>query len=665
MKYVAWFGAFVATLLGLIYVVAFTSFGNSLVTPLIEAKIKEETKLESKLETFSLSMSDFEILLELNKNNTILLKGNYSLFSQSFDIAYRVSLLELKTLQPLTQVQLQSSFGTEGSVVGDMAFMKVDGKSDVAKSNTSYHVELTNLNPSSIIAKVENLDLASLLYLGGQKEYASAILNLDVDFKNITVHELDGKVLLTTKEGKLNQAVMKKDFNITIPPTAFDMQLNASLAGDSAEYTYFLSSNLAKLSSSGLVTPEPLALDVKYGVDIKELAVLKPMTNADVRGSFRLSGTAKGSKESLVVKGRSDIAASDTSFEALLEEFTPKSVRASIKNMQLQKVLYMVKQPHYSDGYFSMDATISDANPKNLQGKITTSIKDGLLDSKFLTKEYEFASLMPTTRYTLSTDTKLNKNIVDTQVNLASTLANLDVKQARFNLDDASIQSDYVVKLHDLNRLYFVTQRNLKGALEANGELKKAKDLDFTMFSNVAGGKLQAKLHNDDFSANIKAMQTLDILDMLIYPKIFDSSIDGVLAYNLVAKKGDFKGELVDGKFTKNQVLDLAKQYAYTDLYPERFKGNVNANINKENILASLDLNSNRSFIKTKDAKLNSKTKQMDAKLDISANGNPLEVTLKGDANAPKVGVNAEKLIKKEAEKAITKEVNKLFKGLF
>jgi len=665
MKYFAWMGGFIVALLGVLYVVAFTSFGNSLLQPVIEEKIQEEIKLESKLKTFSLSLSDFEILLELNENNTILLKGNYSLFSQSFNLVYRVRLEELKTLQALTQVQLQSSFHTEGSVIGDMTFVTVEGKSDVAQSKTSYHVELTDFNPTSIIAIVQNADLKSLLYLGGQKEYASATINLDLNFKDITPHALDGNVLLTTKDGILNQAVMKKDFNITIPPTAFEMNLKALLAGDSAEYTYALNSNLAKLSSSGEVTPEPLALDVKYGVDVKELAVLKPMTNADIRGVLRLSGTAKGDKQKLLIDGRSDIAASDTNFGIVLKEFEPTSLQANIKNMKLQSVLYMLKQPHYADGYLSLNADISDARVKNLKGVVKTTIDNGLVDSKYMTKAYEFSAMMPKTTFSAKTETELNANIADTKLQLVSNLANLDIKEAKFNMKDTSLVSDYFVKLHNLDKLYFVTERHLKGAISANGMLKKGEDLDFTAFSNIAGGKLEAKLHNDDFVANISSMQTLDMLHILIYPEIFKSSVNGVMKYNLAQKKGIFTGKLQDGKFTKNQVLDLTKQYAHTDLYKERFLGDIGAKINKENIVASLDLKSNNSYIKTKETKLNSKTKRIDSKLDISANGNPLEVRLTGSANAPKVSVNAQKLIKKEAQKAIEKEVNKLFKGLF
>ncbi|MCD6432578.1 MAG: hypothetical protein J7L21_00915 [Sulfurimonas sp.] len=665
MKFLAWIGGILLTIVVGIYVVAFTSFGNGIIKPIIETKIKEQTKLDSELTSFSLSMSEFNIVLLLDKDNSLFVNGTYSLFSQAFDITYRVEMNKLQALKSLTNAPIQGKFYTNGTVKGDMAFIEIDGVSDVAKSETTYHVELTELNPTSIIAKIKEAKLDSLLYLGGQSSYAKADINLDINFKNITPHALDGDVSLVTKKGKIDSFLMKNDFNVSIPNTSFDMKLDAKLKGDGVDYTYLLSSNLAKIISSGKVIPQPLKTDIKYAVDIKELAVLKPITGADVRGAFRLNGSVKGTKAKMIVDGKSDIASSDTKFTATLKEFNPATIKATIKDLKLQKVLYMVKQPHYTDGVLSLSVDISDAKSGKLKGTIVSKIQKGLLDSKFITKEYKFKTPMPRTTYKLSTLTTLSGDIADTKVDLDSSLANLDIKRARFNIKDGSLVSDYLVKIQSLDKLFFVSERHIRGGISANGELKKAKDLDFTMHSNVVGGKIDALLHNDDFHADLTSVQTLDALRMLIYPEIFKSSLNAKVDYNLVQKKGTFSGHLVDGKFTKNQVLTLVKQYAQVDLYAEKFKGDIGATINKEKIIASLDLRSNTSSIKTKNTKLNSKTKKISSKIDIVANHNPLTVKLSGDVSSPKVEVDATELMKKEAGKAIDKEVGKLLRGLF
>jgi hypothetical protein len=659
MKFLAWIFSILAIIIGGVYTIAFTSFGNSIVKPMIEEQIKAQTKLDSKLSTFSLSMSKLDIVLELNKNNTVALKGDYSIFSQSFDIDYDVKLKELKTLKTLTGTDLRKSFFTSGNVEGDMAFIKVNGNSDVASSETTYKVELTDLNPTSIIAKVSHLDLATLLDMGVQKPYADANVNLDVNFKSIKTHALDGDIALRTLDGKLNPKVMKNDFNITIPKTNFTMNLDAKLKGDDVDYTYDFLSNLFKIKSDGVVTPEPLKLDVKYGVDVKELAVLKPMTGADVRGPFRLNGTAKGTKAKLVVDGKSDVASSDTRFAAILKDFAPASVKATIKNLRLEKVLYMVKQPHYTDGRFNMVADISDARVGHLKGNIKTNIKNGLLDSRYMTKAYKFKSKMPTTKYTLNTYSTLNKNMVDTKVDLSSTLANLNIKSAKFNMDTSSLVSDYKAKVLNLDKLYFVTQQHMRGSIVATGDVKKAKDLDFTMHSNVVGGKVDAKLHNDDFHADIKSIQTMDALHMLIYPEVFKSSLDAKVDYNLATSKGVFDGHLIDGKFAKNQMFDLLKQFAKTDLYREKFAGDVGAKLNKEKILASFDLKSRTASIVSKKTTLNSKTKAVNSKIDIVANKHPLSVKITGTTDKPKVTLDAKELMKAQAKKELLKKLGK------
>ena len=665
MKFLAWLVGFLALIVIGIYTLLFTSFGNNLLKPMIESKIQQQTHLSSKLEVFHLSMSDFEIILDLNTNNIITLKGNYSLFSQAFNIAYRVKLDELHTLKPLTSTQLQGAFFTEGKVVGDMKYLEVDGKSDLAKSETIYHVEVTDFTPTSIIAKVDGASLSSLLHMVSQKQYASAEIDLDINFKSIKEHALDGDIKLFSKNGKIDTNVMKHDFNITLPKTSFSMNLDAQLKGDDVAYTYKLVSNLAKVSSAGKLTPAPLKMDLDYKVNIKELALLKPMIGADIRGRFSMSGDVKGSKEKLVVNGESDLGASDTSFRLILKEFAPKSLHANIKDLQLQKVLYMVKQPHYTDGLFSMEANIKDLRSESLKGVVKTTIRKGVLDNVYLSKAYEFESLMPRTTYKMESVSTLDGSNIKTKVSLDSTLAKLDVKEALFNISDTSLRSDYKVKVPSFNKLFFITQRKMRGGIEVNGNVKKAEDLDLNMHTQIAGGKIDAKLHNDDFVANMDSLQTLDILHILIYPEIFRSKLDGTLTYNLANSKGDMKAQLKDGKFQKNEMLTLVKKYTKVDLYVEKFSGDLNAKINKEKILASLDLKSNKSAIKTKNTKLNTLTKKIDSKLTIVANTYPLTIGLKGNVASPKISVDAKKLIESKTGKAIEKEVGKLLKGLF
>ncbi len=673
MKFLAWIGAILAVLVATLYIAAFTKAGNGLVKPFIEQKIKEQTKLESSLLQFRLGMSDFEIVLELNENNTIRAKGAYSLFAKSFDISYNVELQDLSSLKSLTKTELRGGVVTYGRVYGDIAFMKIDGKSSIAQSETSYYIELSELNPTSIIANMKGAQLASLLYMSAQNPYATAEMDMDINFRDITPHKMDGEIVLKSKDGTIDPKYMLSDFNVTIPQTSFSMNLDAKLKGDDVEYRCDLLSNLFKINSSGLIVPQPLKADLKYSLNIEDIEVLKPITKADVRGSFKLNGDIKGSKERLIVTGISDLASSDTVFEAVLKDFAPKSLKAKVANLDIAKLLYMTKQPHYTDGLLSIEADISDARTDSLAGKIDTTITKGLLDSKYLSKKYEFSSLMPKTTFSLEATTLLSGSIADTKAELGSNIANLKIKSAKYNIEDASLKSDYRVDIPNLDALFFVTKHHMRGPLAASGNISKAKDLDITFNSNIADGKIAAKLHNDKLQADLNSVNAKRVLYMLIYPQIAEASVNAKVDYDLTQSRGTLSAQVTNAVFAKNQTFDLIKQYTKVDMYREHFNGDVDAKIDKENILASIDLRSKEASIKTAATKLNIKTNQIDTDVTIRAKKNEISAKLIGDIDAPKIVIDLEKLMKSETGKAIEekvnkvieKEINKLFKKLF
>ncbi len=662
MKYIGWLLGLLLTVIIVIYIAAFTAFGNNLVKPVIESKLKENTGLPLKVDVFKLTTNYIELSLLLNEKNRLHVDGQYSLFSQSFDISYNCKFNELQTLNSLTKKKLYGKLYTNGEVKGNLDFMKIDGISDVAKSDTYYHVELTKFDPTSIIAKIKGAKLENILALLGEKIYAKADIGLNVNFKNIKPHHLDGDLDLLVNNSKIDYALMKKEFGIDLPKTEFTMKAKARLKGDEAVYMYEFVSNLANIKSNGIVTPSPLALNLTYDVNVKELALLRPILKAPLRGKINIKGKVKGSKKSMHVSGTSDLAGSQTIFNMNLADFKPKQVDADIKNLNLTKLLYMVSQPHYADALIDANIKIKDLD--SLDGTVKTVIKRGVLDTKYLSKTYEFKN-MPHITFDAKTNSRLLKNNIDTAVDFNSNLATLDVKKANYDLKNKALNTDYKLKLLDLNKLYFVTKRELKGSVLVNGDLKKDKDLHLTAHSDIFDGKVDAVLNNDDFTAKLDNLQTLPLLDMLVYPQIFASSLDGKLNYNLAKKSGKFDAKLLDGHFTKNGMIDLVRQYAKTDLYKEKFLGNLNADIKQENITAALHLNSNNAKIDTKDLKLNSKTKRIDAKIRVEANKNPLTVTLQGNVKKPRIGIDASELIKKEAGKAINKEINKFLKGLF
>lgn len=833
--------AIVALILIMVYVVVFTPIGNGIVAPIAEKKINESLGLKSRLETFKLDSSSLNIALTLTPQNKITVSGNFSLLSQSFNIAYRLRLNHLQALKPLTKETLYGKFHTEGTVIGDLKQIGIKGSSDIAGSNTNYDVTLTDFNPSSIkatvdgakteellalvgkapyaisrlhvnadmrsvdpenlqgdvsitlhdgkidtalmqrdfnlslpkttftlnqqatlrgkeihyktafesnlaqilssgsvspkplktdltyeinfkdlallqpiinaplrgpfmtkgsvkgdeslmkilgssdiarsetrydidlkkmkpakvLASINNAQLDKLLYMGGQNAYANGTLDVDVQLSNLDPKNLQGDATLTLDNGNINSKLMKRDFNVTLPQTQFVLTSKTALKGKAIDYKLDLDSNLATFGSSGTIKPETMGMDLQYQLNIAMLELLKPITKAPLRGAFNLKGDVKGDKKSLHVKGSSDLAGSTTTFKAELEAFKPKEISADITNLRLAKLLYMVEQPHYlQNGILNSKIRITDARLGTLDGSIQNHIIKGVVDTKATARAFEFKP-MPRITFDATAISTLKGDSVRTKMDLNSNILTLDVKEAKLNLNDNSLQSDYRITLPDLSQLYFVTEQEMQGAIAFNGEIKKAEALDFTAHSTTLDGTIDAHLHNDDFRAQLKNLETLKILHMITYPEIFQSTLNGTLLYNLALKKGSMDSNLSDGKFTKNQMGDLLKQYAKYDLYQERFQSTLKSDITPLRIKSNLMMKGGTVRISDPKMIIAPKSKQIKSNLKVIVNNNPVTIKLRGNVQKPDVKIDANELIKREAGKAVEKELGNLLKGLF
>ncbi len=844
MKFLKVFLSLIVLLVLTIYTILFTSFGNNLLKPVIEGKINSATLLHVKLEKFHLRWSSLDIDLLITQHNHLKLQGDYSLLHQSFDLTYNLNFHALQELYQLLKTDLKGDFTTNGTAKGDLNFIHINGIANIAKGDLQYQITLKEFNPSLIKAQGKNIQIASLLYTLAQKPYANGILDLNLNFKNLTPHNLDGQIVLNTKKGDFNTKVLQQDFNITIPKTTFKlgaiatlnkndidykMAFNSNLANlhtqgtitpqplklniyynamikelalfkpltkqdfkgplafkgtlkgdakkanlllvsdlaksntqasinlknfkptqviakiqhlklgsllytlgkqpyadatincninlnnlkpkqldgevklwsqngrfntkvlkrafnitipktdfkltlaallkkDHIRYTTLFDSNLAKINSDGKIITEPLKLNLNYKANIKELSLLKPLTNANLQGKLNLYGDVKGDKKELHILTHSDIASSTTIIKTTLKNFKADSIQASIKKLQLSKLLYILKQPQYTQGTLNLIANISSLNKDKLDGKITIK-SNGTLNNKYLTKTYQFKHPMPKTDFNLDIVTNLEKTKAISNLKLNSTLATFSMPKATYSLQKNSFNSDYTVNIPSLKTLYFVTDKKLKGDFKATGKIQKDKDFLLTANSKLANGDLKIHLLNDNLSLKILKMKTKKLLYILNYPQIIDGEIDSTLTYNLLHKQGDITTKLSNGYFAKNLVFDLLEQHEKINLYNKSFNGDLNAKIKKQIINAKFNLISTRASISSSQTILDTNKEKINSKIFIKTKNSPIHLTLTGDINQPKVGIDLKKFLetkegKKLKEKA-NKEINRFLKKLF
>lgn len=413
--------------------------------------------------------------------------------------------------------------------------------------------------------------------------------------------------------------------------------------------------------------------DLTYDVKIKELSKLNKLINSNLRGEFNSVGTIKGNEKLLKISGKSDVFNSMTTYNTTLVNFEPSDILFSVKKAKIDQLLYMINQPIYARGLVSIEGNI-----KNMQGKVVTTIANGKVNNSIVNKAFNQKLLRPLT-FKGEVITNISENQAQSKIDFFTTMANIFVKNSVVNFKDASIKSDYLVKINDLSKLYDVSQMKMRGKVSLNGDIKKDDNLTVTGNSNLLGGIVDFKLLNDDFTSTIKGLEVLKALHMMHYPEVLSSKTDLGLTYNLLTKKGVLEGQLLNGQFKKNKFSSLLTTFARFDLTKEVYEKIIlKSNIDKDIIKSTIGMKSKLTSIVVPHSTIDNKKRTVDALVQTNLKGISFDTTITGSLDKPTIKMDTSKLLmnnekinkeKKRLERKIQEKLGdkagNLLKGLF
>ncbi|BCD61692.1 hypothetical protein NitYY0826_C0553 [Nitratiruptor sp. YY08-26] len=416
------------------------------------------------------------------------------------------------------------------------------------------------------------------------------------------------------------------------------------------------------IKAAGKLDPFAQSFAIHYDVHIAKLEDLQALTGQKLRGPLVTSGEVKGDKKRTDITGKTRVVGSATQYHVVLEEFEPALVDAKIRQAKLEKILYMLYQPHYADALIDADIHLTNLEPEHLAGNIVSQIKSGKTDAKVLQQNFGIEQARIT--FNASHKSSIKNGIVLSDVDLFTNIGDVHTKGAKFVIKSGTVDADYVVKVPDLGKLYFLTKQKMRGKITLNGKIKKDKNLLVTLHSNTLGGKIDGKLLNNKVEAFLKGIQVVKLTHMLYYPKIFDSSMDANMHYNLVTKKGKLHAQAHDGRILPNKMSFMLKQMANFDITREIYKlTEINSTINDKVVIANLDMQSRLTHISAQNAKIDLDKQKVDAKLRIEIQKRPVYVKLQGDLQNPDIKIDVKEFIKGRVKKELKKRLqDKLLK---
>ncbi|HIC43915.1 MAG TPA: hypothetical protein EYO73_06380 [Sulfurimonas sp.] len=615
-------------------------------------------KIRAKLQGQSISY-----LANLNSELAkIHSKGQIRTSDLSINSSYNIDIKDLALFKSLTNIPLRGEFFTKGSIKGKEPIYKIQGTSNLASSQTKYTLKLQDKKPQELVLQVQDASLAKVLYMLGKDKFAEAKLNINLNLQDLDPKTLKGTALIKLRKGYINQKVMKKAYNVTLPKTHFSLNTQANLNSSNITYNFSVNSNLAKILSKGNIQPQSLKTKAQYSINIKELALLKPIIKGPFRGHFSTNGKISGDKKELKIKGKSDLAKSNTSYTLVLNDLSPSSAELDISKAKLSKLLYLIGEPSYAEGDLDIEAKVTSISNLNARAKVF--IKKGVVNKKEIKKAFDIS--LPYTTFELINDTIIKDDTLQSSSKLSSNLATLNMKESTYNLKTLSLKTDYQIFIPFLERLEPLLERKLYGELRAKGKITQDKQFSITAHSNIFKGKINAKIVDGKVKANFTNLRALEVLEMLGYPEVMDAPVNGTFIYNTKTRKGKLDSRFDKAVLTRSKVTDLIGNLIHTDLRKEHFnEGSLISLINKDIIDSKLKMSSNKMSIISKKFIINSKKQIINARFSLKIKKYPADIIVKGNINTPKVTLDAKSMITPEIQDKLGKEINRFLHKLF
>ena len=404
-------------------------------------------------------------------------------------------------------------------------------------------------------------------------------------------------------------------------------------------------------------------MDLNYSVFIPEISDFTG--NSKIRGSLNTKGRVFGSFNSFDVVGKAQAFGGVIDYSVKMVNKKPYDLVLDGKGLKLEQALSMFNLPVYAKGVVSVRAKFANLAGGRAKGGAILKLSRGLTNPSVIKKQFNIENVK--VPFSLIAYATAKGKLLHVKADLKSTIGRVKLLRSDINLNSFSAKGLFRLSIPNLDSLYFLTKRHMKGGILANGDFKKDKNLVINAVSkNLAGGVLKLNFFNGNVKIIYKNGKLVKILDMLEYPKVFDSLVGLNLVYSLNTKKGESHIKLINGHFLPNRMSYLINTLAGFDITRELYRlSTIDSKINNMVIVSNLFMKSRLTEITSKNAYVNLNTNKIDATLDVMIAHKPLKVLIKGNLNKPEVKLNIKGYIKSRLKKKLKKGLkNKLEKTI-
>lgn len=424
------------------------------------------TKLDFDSSLAKLNVKDANVNLE-----TMVINSDYSLLVK-----------DLAKLEALINQKLNGSFSTKGNIIVDNKDISVKGDSDIFNSKTTYDIKLEDSKPKYANVLVSGAKIESLLNLVNQPKYANGILDIVAKIDDANMENLDGTITTKISNGLVNNSVVNKAFEKNLKEKlTFNADVTTNLKDTKAISLVDFNSSAATLDMKKAVFDvKEASFDSDYSLNIADLSKLSDITGQKMRGSSKLDGTIKQSKDGLSVDGLTSMFGGKINFNLLNDD-----LKAKVDGVEVKDLTHMLYYPEIFTSKSNIDLNY------NLASKIG-KVSGNLLNGQFIKNEYStvintFAKFDITReiyeKVVLNSDIK--DNIINSVVDMESKNTSIKVPSSTIDTKNNTVLALIQSKIKD-----YSFDTTVKGSLSSPKVSVDTK----AFLKSAAGQKAKEKL---------------------------------------------------------------------------------------------------------------------------------------------------------------------------
>jgi hypothetical protein len=173
-------------------------------------------------------------------------KAKVDMVSEVFDADYKI-VLNLDSLKVEGGEKLTGNISTTGKAKGKSSNYKVNGKSALYGSDTTYSFQVVRDITKDLKIHIKNASLKEMAKVAGEETDVEGKINTIINIKNTQAGQLDGVIISTLNDVVMSQDEMQKKYNVNVQEDMkLEMRSETTLKGNMAYFKSIMNFGVAK-----------------------------------------------------------------------------------------------------------------------------------------------------------------------------------------------------------------------------------------------------------------------------------------------------------------------------------------------------------------------------------------------------------------------------------